>query len=69
MHSIRQTVGINLRFYRKKNGYTQEELAEHVKVDSGYISRVELGKVNISVDYVARICKVLKILPAQLFEE
>lgn len=34
-------VGLRVAYYRKKNGYTQEELAEKIGLSSGYLSQVE----------------------------
>lgn len=61
MSNIRKTIGENLRFYRKKAGFTQEKLSVLAKVDSYYISRLELGKENVSVETLVKLCQPLKI--------
>lgn len=69
MSNSRKTVGANLRFYRKARGFSQEKLAFTAGIDSGYISMLELGKVNVSIDFLDRICAVLKIEVVLLFQK
>jgi transcriptional regulator with XRE-family HTH domain len=47
---------------------TQEKLAEKAELAPSYISDVERGRVNISVDAVQRIAKALGIRLRDLFE-
>jgi transcriptional regulator with XRE-family HTH domain len=47
---------------------TQENLAEKAELAPSYVSDVERGRVNISVDAVQRIAKALKINLRELFE-
>jgi len=61
MNNVRELIGENLRYYRKKAGFTQEKLGVRAKVDSYYISRLELGKENVSADTLAKLADVLKI--------
>ena len=67
MSSIVVLVGKNLRFYRKKAGLTQEQLADDAKSSSYYISCLERGKENVGVKTLERLCKVLKIEMHLLF--
>jgi len=48
---------------------TQEKLAEKAELAPSYISDVERGCVNISVDALQRIAKTLGVLLRDLFEE
>lgn len=34
-------IGLKIAYYRKKNGMTQEQLAERVGISPGYLSQVE----------------------------
>jgi transcriptional regulator with XRE-family HTH domain len=67
MSKLHQLVGQNLRRIRERRGYSQEKLAARAELSSSYVSRVELGKENISVRSIERICVVLDISPADLF--
>jgi transcriptional regulator with XRE-family HTH domain len=57
----RQIFGQKIRSYRKLNHLTQEELAEKAELAPSYISDVERGCVNISLDAIQRIAKSLGV--------
>ena len=57
----RSIVGKNIRFVRKKAELTLEKLAEKAEMDWTYLSQIERGRENISVDKLARIAKALGI--------
>lgn len=60
-------IGINVRSIRVKKGMTQMELAFACgDKDYSQINRIELGKVNFSVSYLALIAEALDVLPSQL---
>jgi XRE family transcriptional regulator, regulator of sulfur utilization len=48
---------------------TQEQLAEKADLAPAYISRVEQGQENISVDSLARIALALDVELADLFHK
>ncbi|HWF44823.1 MAG TPA: helix-turn-helix transcriptional regulator [Candidatus Kapabacteria bacterium] len=58
----------NIRYYRIKLGYTQEELAAKCNMHDNYISKVELGKVSIGVNNIEKIAKALKVHPSDLLK-
>ena len=68
MKQISKVVGTNVRKYRKKRGYTQEQLALYANVGSYYLSRLELGKENPTVATLQKICSVLRIEITRLFD-
>ena len=61
-------LGKQIRFHRKQNRLTQEKLAEKAELAPSYVSDVERGCVNISVDAVQRIAKAMGINLRELFE-
>lgn len=65
----RQMLGKKVRFYRKLNHLTQEKLAEKAELAPSYISDVERGQVNISVDALQRIAKAFGIGLRDLFDD
>ena len=67
--ALRKVVGSNVKFYRFKIGYTQEELAEKTELSPRYISDIENARGNIPVDTIELISKVLKINPGVLFKD
>ena len=44
---MRQILSNNIVYFRMKNNWTQERLAEILKTSSAYISELENGKRNI----------------------
>jgi transcriptional regulator with XRE-family HTH domain len=64
----RLILGARVRIYRKLSRLTQEKLAEKAGLAPTYISDVERGRENISVDALARIAKALGVGLADLFE-
>lgn len=42
--------GARIRQLRKKNGYTQEQIAQALNIDRSYYSRIESGNNGCSVD-------------------
>ncbi len=65
---IRKLVGNRIKELRINNlNMTQNELAEKLKWDRTFLSRVESGKQNITIDSLERICKILNISLKEFF--
>ena len=47
--------------------YSQEQLAEQIGWDRTYISRVESGKQNITIENLNQICNALGVTLKQFF--
>ncbi|MGG2201395.1 MULTISPECIES: helix-turn-helix domain-containing protein [Paenibacillus] len=62
-------VGEQIRKIRKLKGMTQERLAERFGLSFSYISDVERGTSNISLESLGKIISALGVKPAQLFED
>lgn len=56
-----EQIGKNIKKAREEKGLTQEELAQKVEVHVSYISRIERGVVNPSIEVIENIAKVLKV--------
>ena len=63
-------IGLNISYYRKLQGYTQEEFAELVGLSRSYISAVEAPNVvkNMSLEVLFNIAEALKIVPYKLLD-
>ena len=62
MHLIHY-FAVNVRYYRKKCGYSQEYLAELAGLHRTYISAVERERRNISIENIQHIAEALNIEP------
>ena len=61
-------LGLNISYYRRKKGLTQEQLAERADIEPNHISNIELAKIGVSLDVLFRIADVLEIPVYKLFE-
>ena len=66
--SINLKVGQAIKSLRKKNGLTQEQLAETIKTSYKYMQRIE-GKTppDIRLSTIEKLAKALKIPHSKLF--
>ena len=58
-----ETFGRNVRQARKEKGWTQEQLAFEAGVKRAYLSEVENGQRNVSLDVVEKLAKALGVSP------
>lgn len=55
------TLGERLNYARKRNGYTQDSLAESIGVSRGVIFNLEKNKTEPQIIVINAICQTLKI--------
>ncbi len=67
--NIKQLLGKNVKFYRFQNNYSQEVLAEKLDISISYMSDIECGKCNVSLDLIEKIANHFNIPISVLFEE
>ncbi|MCB1483338.1 MAG: helix-turn-helix transcriptional regulator [Hyphomicrobiaceae bacterium] len=65
---IREVFARNLRTARLARGLSQEELAHRADIDRTYISSLERGVYNASIDVVGRLAKALEIEASELLD-
>ena len=63
---LRDRFAANLRATRIGTGLSQEELASRAELDRTYVSSVERGRRNISIDNIGRLAEALGVHPAEL---
>lgn len=54
IRDYRLRIGEAIRKMREKKGYSQDELAEIMKVNRSTISKIENGKFSFSIDYLSK---------------
>lgn len=67
MSDFLKLVGEQLRALRKSKGLTQEEVADKSGLSFSYISDVERGTRNISMESFEKITTALDITPGEVF--
>ena len=66
---LRQVVARNLRRLRRTRGWSQEGLAAESGLHRTYVSSVERGERNISIDNVERLAAALRVQAWRLLTE
>lgn len=66
---INKRVGINIREYREKKGWSQEQLAFEADLHRAYIGQIERGEKNIGLMNLEKIAEALNIKPEGLFKK
>jgi transcriptional regulator with XRE-family HTH domain len=65
---IRMRFGKAARYYRKKLGLSQEELASRSELHRTYVSDVERGTRNISIEAMEKLARALEVPLATIFK-
>ena len=65
----RLIVGKNIRACRTHAGLTLEQLAERADLSWPYLSEIERGRENISLDKLVRLAQALKVKLTKLVED
>lgn len=66
-HEKYRLLGLNIAYYRRLRGYTQEKLAELAGVERITIGKLETAMVGASLDTIFDIADALEIEPIKLF--
>jgi len=61
-----KTIGLNIRQARKEAGYTQEQIAEKLKMSQLHFGRLERGERPASLEQLAQIALALGVSLASL---
>lgn len=67
VQSIKDAVGQRIQGYRINQGKTQEDVAHEAEVHPSYITKVESGKANWTIESLDNILDALKMSYSDLF--
>ena len=67
--TLRYVLACNLKMHRTDMSLSQEEFADLCGLHRTYISDIERGSRNVSIDNIERIANALKIAPYELLKE
>ncbi len=64
-------IGRKIQYYRKKAGFTQQELADKISISLSYLTKIEAQNCDkpFSLEVLFEICDALQIPVSQLLEE
>lgn len=66
---LKEIFGMNLRYYRKKRGLSQREVGDITGVHRVYISEIERGRKNITIDIMEAICIAMGIKISKMLKD
>jgi len=64
----RKLLGRRVQSLRKNRGYTQEQLAELININPKYLSSIERGEENPTLDLFLRLAQGLKVDLYEIFQ-
>ena len=64
---IRKLFGENVKYYRKKMGLSQEQLAEKLDVSPNHMSVIETGGKFVTYKLLEKLICIFNVMPAALF--
>ncbi len=62
-------LGLNIAYYRKLKGLSQERLAEKINISRTHMSRIETADCAVSLDVIFSLAEIFEIEPSKLFEK
>ena len=67
MADERKMIGKQIKTLRQARGMSQEELSEKVSINPKYLSAIERGKANPTLDIFTRLAEALNVSLPDLF--
>lgn len=64
---LKQMIGARIKQIRTKKGFTQEELSERIEINPKYLSSIERGKENPTLNTLIRISESLDVDLSKIF--
>ena len=66
---IKKRFGLAVKTHRTAAGVSQEELAMRINADQAYVSRIEAGQMNVTLETAAQIATALNVDVAAWFAQ
>lgn len=66
---IRKTLGANLKRLRRTKGWSQEEYAFEAGIHRTYVSDIERGARNPTIEILVKLAQPLGVEPADLIRQ
>ncbi|HAP67088.1 MAG TPA: XRE family transcriptional regulator [Nitrospinae bacterium] len=68
MAAIKELIGARIKSIRDAKGMTQERLAEVMDINSKYLSNIERGKENPTLDMLIKLANALEVEMWEMFD-
>ena len=68
MENIKITFGLKIKELRKQKKYSQEQLANLASINKSYISKIETGKTEVSLEIINKLAIAFEIEIDKLFD-
>lgn len=68
IQNLRECFAKNIKLYREKKKLKREELSLMLCVDNSYISKLEKGRINITLDKLEQLAKILEVEAYELLK-
>ena len=68
MAEIKELIGARIKSIRDAKGMTQERLAEVMDINSKYLSNIERGKENPTLDMLIKLANALEVEMWEMFD-
>ncbi len=65
----KQKIGARIKDIRNRKGFTQEELAEKIDINSKYLSSIERGKENPTLNTLIKLSESLDVNLNDIFHQ
>jgi transcriptional regulator with XRE-family HTH domain len=66
--SISSKLGENIKKIRARKGMSQGDICRALDMDRGYMSAIENGNKNITIQQLERLAQALKVSPDKLLK-
>lgn len=64
----RKLIGKRIQELRKRQNLSQEQISEKADISPNYLSRIECGKENPTLDMLIKLANVLKVEMWEMFD-
>jgi transcriptional regulator with XRE-family HTH domain len=66
--NVKELIGKRIQELRKTRGLSQEKIAEKADISSTYLSRIECGRENPSLDMLMKLSNALEVEMWEMFD-
>lgn len=66
---LNETFGKVIKQLREERGLSQQELADYAELDRSYISDMERGRYNPTLQTVYKLAEIFKIKPNEIIQK